>query len=137
MAASPPIPSSDILWKQYELQVGLYKDYLKLLLQFNAYYYAATGALLAYYFSHSQTPLMKYSLAFPVLMSAGFSVLFFYEASQISVVRMELFEIRDKLGLSTAPEYRVLSIFSLLSAFLMLVVAICLVVLMYINPTVK
>jgi hypothetical protein len=80
---------------------------------------------------------MKYSLAFPVLMSAGFSVLFFYGASQISVVRMELFEIRDKLGLSTAPEYRVLSIFLLLSAFLMLVVAICLVVLMYINPTVK
>ncbi|HXN99661.1 MAG TPA: hypothetical protein VN881_11350 [Candidatus Acidoferrales bacterium] len=137
MVTSPPVASPDILWKQYELQVGLYKDYLKLLLQFNAYYYAATGALVAYYFSHLQTPLMRCSLAFPVLMSVGFSILFFYGASQIQVVRMELFEIRDRLGLGTAPEYKVLTIFLLLSAALMLIVAVSLISLMWINPALK
>ena len=80
---------------------------------------------------------MRYSLLFPVLMSLGFSILFFYGASHISVVRMELFAIRDKLGLYTAPEYNVLKIFLLLSAALMLLVAVGLVVLMYVSPAVK
>jgi hypothetical protein len=49
----PSPPTSEILWKQYELHVGLYKEYLNLLLKFNVFYYAATGALLSYYLSHS------------------------------------------------------------------------------------
>jgi hypothetical protein len=63
MAGPPsPAPSAEILWKQYELQVGLYKEYLNLLLRFNVFYYAATGAMLSYYFSKPEVPWMKYSL---------------------------------------------------------------------------
>jgi hypothetical protein len=124
------LPSAEILWKQYELQVGLYKEYLNLLLKFNVFYYAATGALISYYFSKSGMPWMKYSLAFPILMSGGFAYLFFYSASQTHVVRHELFEIRDKLGLSTAPEYKVLTVYLYLSAILMLFVGVGLLALM-------
>jgi len=46
----------DTLWKQYELHVSLYKEYLKLLLEFNVFYYAATGALLSYFFSKPEIP---------------------------------------------------------------------------------
>jgi hypothetical protein len=134
MATPPPVPWPDLLWKQYELQVGLYKKYLNLLLKFNVFYYAATGALLSYYFSNSKIALMKYSLMFPILMSIGFAGFFFYGASQIQVVREELFEIRDKLGLATAPEYRVLTVFLWLSAMLMLIVALCLSVLIVFSP---
>jgi hypothetical protein len=136
ISVTPIGPAPDILWKQYALQVGLYKEYLNLLLKFNVFYYAATGALLSYYFAHSTVALMRYSLAFPALMSLGFSGLFFYGASQTHVVRHELFDIRDKLGLTTAPEYRVLTVFLWLSATLMLIVGICLFVLMIWNPAV-
>jgi len=81
----------DTLWKQYELHVSLYKEYLKLLLEFNVFYYAATGALLSYFFSKPEIPWMKYSLLFPVLMSGAFAGLFIYGATQITVVRDELF----------------------------------------------
>jgi len=127
----PVVPSEDILWKQYELQVRLYKGYLDLLLKFNVFYYAATGALISYYFSKPDIPWMKYSLGFPVLMSFGFAGLFLYGASQTHVVRQELFDIRDKLGLDTAPEYKVLAIFLWISAALILVVAVCLLAMMF------
>jgi hypothetical protein len=130
----PSPPTLEILWKQYELHVGLYKEYLNLLLKFNVFYYAATGALLSYYFSHSTIPLMKYSLAFPILMSLGFASLFIYAASQTHIVRKELFDIRDELKLATAPEYRVLTVFLWLSAALMIVVGIGLFGLMFCAP---
>lgn len=124
-------PSPEFLWKQYDLQVGLYKAYLELLLKFNAFYYAATGALVSYYFSKPGVPWMRYSLWFPVLMSIGFAGLFIYGASQTHVVRYELFHIRDTLGLETAPEYRVLYVFLWVSAVLMLIAAACLLVMMF------
>jgi hypothetical protein len=128
---SRPVPSADILWKQYDLQVGLYKGYLELLLKFNVFYYAATGALVSYYFSKPDIPWMKYSLCFPVLMSVGFATLFIYGASKTHVVRQELFDIRDKLGLDTAPEYKVLFVFLWISAILMVIVALCLLVMVF------
>ena len=57
--------------------------------------------------------------------------LFIYGASKTHVVRQELFDIRDKLGLDTAPEYKFLYVFLLISATLMLIVAICLLVMMF------
>jgi hypothetical protein len=129
--AGSPVPSAELLWKQYELQIDLYKGYLDLLLKFNAFYYAATGALVSYYFSKPDLPWMKYSLAFPVLMSIGFAALFIYGASQTHVVRQELFDIRDRLGLNTAPEYRVLYVFLWVSAILMLIVASALIIIMF------
>lgn len=124
-------PSPDLLWKQYELQIGLYKSYMELLLKFNVFYYAATGALVSYYFSRPDISWMRYSLWFPVVMSVGFASLFIYGASQTDVVRQELFDIRDKLGLDTAPEYRVLFVFLLISSVLMLLVAVGLLFMMF------
>ncbi len=125
-------PSQDILWKQYELHVGLYKEYLNLVLKFNVFYYAATGALISYYLSNEQkSPWMKYSLLFPVLMSFGFAFLFFYAASKSHVTREELFAIRGELGLKTAPEYLVLTIFLWLSAALLVVVAASLLLVIF------
>lgn len=124
-------PSPELLWKQYELQVDLYKGYLELLLKFNVFYYAATGAIVSYYFSKPDIPWMKFCLWFPILMSIGFAILFIYGASQTHVVRQELFDIRDKLGLDTAPEYRVLYIFLWISSVLMLITALGLLVMMF------
>jgi hypothetical protein len=137
MKTADPLPSSsskpteEILWNHYALQVDLYKEYLDLLLKFNVFYYAATGAFLSYYFAHSALPLMRYALIFPLVMSFGFAVLFIFAASQTPIVRRELFAIRDKLGLDTAPEYLVLTVFLLLSALLLLVVACGIGTLMY------
>jgi len=122
----------DVLWKQYELQVSLYKEYLNLALKLNMFYYAATGAVISYYFSQAKIPWMKYSLLFPVVMSFGFAAFFLYAAKLVPVVREELFAIRDQLRLLTAPDYAVLSWMLRLSAVLFLVVGVSLLCLMFI-----
>jgi hypothetical protein len=119
-----PVPTPDLLWKHI-------RDTWELLLKFNVFYYAATGAIVSYYFSKPDIPWMKFSLWFPILMSIGFAILFIYGASQTHVVRQELFDIRDKLGLDTAPEYKVLYIFLWVSSVLMLITASGLLVMMF------
>lgn len=121
----------DILWKQYELHVGLYKEYLNLTLKANVFYYAATGALLSFYFSKPNIAWMKYSLLLPLLMSVMLSLLFVYGAWKAKYTRRDLFNLRDAPRLSVAPEYAVLMVFLGISALLMAIVAIGLTVLIF------
>lgn len=117
-------PDKDLLWKQYELHVGLYKHYLELVLKFNVFYYAGTGAILSYFFSKTDVPLIKYSLLFPIIMSLGFAILFIYGAFALRITRQDVFDLRDKLGLETAPELDVLAILLAISATMMIGVAV-------------
>lgn len=107
----PSIPADELLWKQYSLHVDLYKFYLELVVKVNVFYYAITGGILSFYFSHPDEQLAKYALALPTIMSATLGVLFLVGASMIRTTRSEVFNIRDLLKLETAPDLGVLSMF--------------------------
>ena len=115
--------SEDLLWKQFELETNLYKHYLEFILKFNGFYYLVTGAILSFYFSKSDVPVIKYALLFPVLMSIVFGILFSFGVALNKVVRDDLFKIRDTLNLDVAPEVNVLGAVLAMSAILMLTVA--------------
>jgi hypothetical protein len=117
------LSSRDILWKQYELNADLYKHYLELMLKFNVFFYAVTGAILSFYFSKTDVGVIKYSLLLPIIMSICFGVLFIYAANAVRVVRQEMFDIRDKLDLDTAPEFNVLIAVLIISSILLFTVA--------------
>ena len=87
------IPDKDLLWKQYELHVDLYKHYLELILKFNVFYYAATGAILSFYFSKTDVSVIKFSLLFPVMMSTAFGIVFLYGANALRITRQDVFDI--------------------------------------------
>ena len=108
----------ELLWKQYNLYVELYKHYLELIIKFSVFYYAVTGAILSFYFSKEDVSVIKYSLLFPFFMSLGFGVFFIYSARLVHVVRDDLFAIRDALELNSAPEMKVLIVLLYLSAIL-------------------
>ena len=42
-------PSRDVLWKQYELHVTLYKSHMELVVKLMTFYYAVTGAIVSFY----------------------------------------------------------------------------------------
>ena len=42
----------DLLWKQFALNVDVYKFYLDLVIKINVFHYAITGAIISYYFQH-------------------------------------------------------------------------------------
>jgi hypothetical protein len=116
-------PDADLLWKQYESEIDLYKHYLELTLKFNAFYYAVTGAIVSFYFTKSDIPLVKYALLFPVLMSLAFGMLFSLAVFLNKVTREDIFKLRDMLNLKVAPEVNVLGALLALSAIMMLTVA--------------
>jgi len=119
----------EILLKQYHIHIDLYKHYLELSLKVNIFYYAVTGAILSFYFSNPySSKIIKYSLILPFLMSILFATIFIYSSIILNVTRNEVFQIRDWLGLRTAPEFNVLKYFLRASAFLFILVAFGLII---------
>lgn len=116
-------PSEDLLWKQYALHVDLYKHYLEQIQKFSVFYYAVTGAIISFYFTRSDLPIVKYALLLPILMSLVFGVLFGFGAFLLQITRKEVSTIIVKLNLDTYPEINVLAAFLVLSGLLMLTVA--------------
>ena len=78
---------------------------------------------MSFFFSKTDVGLIKYSLLFPIMMSVAFGILFIYGAFTLRITRQDVFDIRDKLGLETAPEFNVLKWLLVLSAILMFGVA--------------
>jgi hypothetical protein len=111
-AGEAPKPD-DLLWKQYCLHVDLYKFYLEIAMKVNVFYYAITGGILSFYFNNIDQELAKYALILPAIMSAAFGILFLVGSAMIIATRREVFNIRDKLKLETAPELGVLFLFLL------------------------
>jgi uncharacterized membrane protein YeiH len=113
----------ELLWEQYNLNVDLYRSYLELVVKMNVFYYAVTGAIVSYYFTHATEPMVKWSLLLPLLMSVALGVFFLIGAWLARVPREETFKIRDALGLIAAPEIGVLIMLLIIVAVLMFVVA--------------
>jgi len=119
----------ELLWRQYQLHIDLYRGYLDLVLKFNLFFYAVTGAILSFYFVHRMDPLIKYSLLLQLAMSIVFAFFFGYCALIMRHARDEIFSIRDSLGLSVAPETKVLIIVLRIFTVLLTVVSIYLILL--------
>ena len=121
-----PRPTEEVLWKQYELHVKLYKHYLSLVLKFNIFYYAVTGAVLSFYFTNSvDVGVSRYwLLAFPILMSLGYAVFFFWAASRVQYSRLDVMAIVNALGLRVFPEMHILTCLLILSGILFTTVAL-------------
>jgi hypothetical protein len=123
----------ELLWRQYQLNVDLYKEYLDLVVRMNVFYYAVTGAILSFYFAH-QNDLTKLSLLLPLLMSVALGIFFVIGAWLARVPREETFKIRDALGLMAAPELGVLILLLWIFAVSMFVVAGGLFWLLWLRP---
>jgi hypothetical protein len=121
-------PDKELLWKQYALYVDLYKFYLDITVKINLLYYGITGAILSFYFTHSSAPLVQWSLGLPIAMSVVLSGIFFYGANLMTILRADMFNIRDQISLSTAPDLGILTIALRAFGGLMVVVAVFLAV---------
>lgn len=112
----------ELLWHQYSQNVELFKYYLKLVVEFNVFFYGITGAVVSYYLAHASEHYMRHALLLPFAMSALFAGFFIYGAILVPHLRREVFAIRDKLGLQASPDLNVLTVFLGISATLMLAV---------------
>jgi hypothetical protein len=122
-APAPPPPSPGVLWNTYQLEVSLYRDYLKLAFKVNAFYYVGVGAILSFFSTHTENSLVWLPLAFLLVLSvalAGFSL---YAARRSGMTRQHIIMLAEALGLLAFPEARVLTVLLWLSAVLILATA--------------
>ena len=118
------IDSRELLWRQYEQNVGLFKFYLELVIKMNLYYYVVTGGIMTLYFANNAASQSRFILVFPGLMSLALCGLFLRGAFLMKPIRQEIFQLRDALGFSVAPDAGILSLVLCVFAFLYFVVAI-------------
>lgn len=116
---------TEILWKQYQQNIDLYKFYMELTIKFNVFFYAVTGAIISYVLSQlNGNNLIQYALILPLVMSLCFGGFFVYGAVLMRVLRRETFNIRDILQLQAAPDVGVLSVLLYVFSFIFLMIAI-------------
>jgi hypothetical protein len=108
MARRMAMDRHELLWRQYKLHIGLYKDYLGLTLKVNAAFYAITGAIVTYVLAHHADAMTLISLFVPVVMGACLFLLFLYGSVMLRHTRDEILLIRDELQLRTIPELYIL-----------------------------
>jgi len=99
---------TELLLKEFQLHVDLFKHYLDLVIKFNVFYYAVTGALLSYYFTNFKTEtLVRWSLMLPIFMSVLFGGLFLGASRALPRVDTELGHISRLLNF-VMPEVSIL-----------------------------
>lgn len=122
----------ELLWRQYQQNVDLYKFYMDLTIKFNVFFYAVTGAIVSYVLAHHNgNDLIQYALVLPLVMSLCFGGFFVYGAILMRVLRGDIFAIRDALRLQAAPDVGVLSVLLYVFVFVFLLIAVGCGVLLY------
>jgi hypothetical protein len=89
--------------------VDVFKHYLDLVLKFNVFFYAATGAFMSFYLTKTEIANMRYSLVFMAALSVGFACFFGYAATRVTALRQEISRMIVGLGLNVLPEMHVLT----------------------------
>ncbi len=120
-------------WEVYKIQVDLYKFWFDATVRINVFYYAVTGAVVSFYFSRPQDSVIKWSLAFPALMSVGICLIFAYGARLNEINRRDLVKLMKQLELPIGIEFAVLTAAFGLTAALSGATAIALIVLLVVR----
>jgi hypothetical protein len=121
-----PIPEDDRLWLQYLVLVNLYKFYLEIALKSAVWYFATTGAILTYFFSHIAGPDARpllFVLLFLSFASFGFGYLHFRGARHMHEVLPWLEYIALSLRIPGRPHVEFIAAFLLINSILYTAVA--------------
>jgi hypothetical protein len=116
-------------WREYEVQIDLYKYYMDMCLKVNAFFYVIAGGILSFYFLNYTRPFVRYSLLLPILISFVLGGVFFYGASKWERVVRMIREGVNGLELVKAPDIQILYILLRVSGIIFFVVGIAMLVL--------
>ena len=122
--------ADELLWRQYNQAVELYKYYVDIVIKVNVFFYAVTGAILSFVVANLKEPTYKLAVLLPFAMSVGFAIVSIYGACLVPALRREIYACRDALKLKTGPEVHVLTVLLIMFAAIFLAVAVGCIVLL-------
>jgi hypothetical protein len=121
------LDADDRLWKQYVVLVDLYKYYLEVAWKVAVWYYATTGAVLAYYFDNVEegpSRTLPFLLVFLALISLGFAYLQWRGARNLSSIPQLLEHIARTLRLPGRPHVEFAVVFLLMNSAMLVAVSL-------------
>ena len=122
-----PLPDGDRLWKQYTVLVDLYKYYLGIAWKAAVWYYATTGAILAFYLDNVGRPgyeLLPFLLVFLAIMSAGLAYIEWRGARNLAAVPSLLEYIASTLRVPGRPHVEFAVVFLVLQCLMGVAVSV-------------
>lgn len=119
------LEADNLLWKQYSTYIEVFKFYVSVTWQAITWFYGITGAILVYYFDHaSDSPILRYVLLLPMVLSYGFHQMFAFGKRQNADLVRWLDYIRSQLQLPGRPHVEILGRFLALSSKLFLLITV-------------
>lgn len=120
----------ELVWRQYNLWIDLYKFHMELLLKANAFFYLITGGILTFYFAHPEQKMLKLSLLLPTLISLALGTTFVYATRFARIKRREVMSLSKRMNFEAAPDVNVELVLLWACAMILFVVAASLIILM-------
>ena len=138
LPAAKPVSEAtrEALWKEYDYHIGLYKYYLTTGLNANIFFFAITGAILAFIYKDQQSPRTGFSpaLLLPLLINISLGVVFIYGWSLWKQITWTVKVIKRQLEIKRAPDIQILSVLLLAFGIIYFAVA-ALLVLLILSPS--
>ena len=136
-SASDTIDEHNVLWMQYAVLIDLYKYYLDLAWKVSVWYYAASGAMLTYFFANvgqPEAPVLPYLLWFYAAASLGFGYLAWRGGGHLFGMIHPFEVIAERLGLPGRPHVEFACAFLLISSLMYTALGIAAVWLFFHEP---
>lgn len=115
------------MWNDFQLSIDLHKFYVDFAVKLNLFYYAITGGILSFHFSHKDPHVTIIGLMLPVLLSILLGAFFVYSAKLAWNLRYNIRLRANQLNLVVFPEGIVLVLLCVISGVTMLSVGATLV----------
>jgi hypothetical protein len=100
-------PTEELLWRQYNAFIGLFKFYISSLIKLNTFYYAITGAILSFYLTHTEARPLRLALLLPCVLSIALAVIFAWGGLRAKDLTQAMADLNQKLSaVSASASYR-------------------------------
>jgi hypothetical protein len=120
----------EILLREYESDLELFKFYLEISLKVAAFYYALTGALLSFYLTHATVPFAKWALLLPIILAGGLVSIFLSARPWLRLLQESVAAVGQRLELDMVPTFQVLDMLLVLLGIALSLTGVALIVLL-------
>lgn len=118
----------DLLWKQFVVQVDLYKFFFDMTVKIDIFYYTITGAILGFYLNKGGQ--IRYALPVPIILGLAPLVFFHHGKKGIEKAKLEVDDIQKRLPLKMRLDIKYLPAFLMGHMAMFLASAIALLILL-------
>jgi hypothetical protein len=100
-------PSEEVLWRQYNSYLGLYRFYVSSVIKLNVFHFAITGAVLSFYLAHTSDKSLRLALILPFFLSISLVAIFGWGCLRANDLTIAITELNARLAtISTVEGFR-------------------------------